>query len=140
VNIFKLDLSHMFSTVITDAAAATQVFDKASGYVLIAEQIGKAWGLSGPQKLDAVKAMLLADLQQVSPDVAKFISDNWPRIAGVISAMVAIFQTIGWAFQAAAPIVAAADPQAAPAIAAINAAIQAAKQVQQAAGGQQQAA
>jgi hypothetical protein len=140
MSLFKLDMSHLFSTVTADAETATLVFTKASGYVVVAEAVGKAWGLTGPQKLDAVKAMLMADLQQSAPEVAKFLTDNWPKVAGAISAMVAIFNFIGWAFQAAAPIIAVADPAAAPAIQAISAALQAAQALQQGASGQAKAA
>jgi len=132
VAIFKLDLSHLFSSIVTDANAATLLFGKANSYVLVAEQIGKAWGLTGPQKLEAVKDMLLADFRQSWPAGADWVDKEWGAIGGAISAMVSIFNAIGWLFQAAAPIVSAADPAAAPAINAINAAIQAAQAIGQA--------
>jgi hypothetical protein len=140
MSLFKLDMSHLFAAVTADAGTATLVFNKASTYVVVAEAVGKAWGLTGPQKLDAVKAMLLADLQQSAPEVAKFLTDEWPKVAGAISVMVALFNFIGWAFQAAAPIISIADPAAAPAIQAISVALQAAQALQQGVSGQQKAA
>lgn len=125
--LFKINTASLFHTVITDANMAAVIAAKATGYVVVAEQIGHAFGLSGPGKLDVVRKMLFADLGQSFPEAATVIEANWPKIAAVISAMVALFNFIGWAFQTAAPLVAAADPAAIPAIEAINAAVHAAQ-------------
>lgn len=132
--LFKINPVSMFSAVIADADTATAIAGKATNYVVVAQQIGNAWGLSGPQKLAAVKAMLLADLQQSWPAGADWVNKAWPEISGVISALVSIFNTIGWMFQAAAPIIAAADPGAVPAMTAVQAALTAAQGLEKAAG------
>lgn len=130
---FKINTTAFFQTIITDATLAAQVAGKATGYVVIAEQLGKALGLTGPQKLNAVQTMLLADLKATAPVVADAITKDWPKIAGVINAMVAFFNFLGWAFQATAPIIAAADPGAVLALTAVNAAINAVEQLKEAA-------
>ena len=133
-NIFKIDPTSLFSSIITDAQDATLVAGKATSYVLVAEQIGAAYGLTGTQKLAAVKSMLLADLQQSWPAGYTWLQNSWPQISGVISAMVAIFNAVNWMFQAAEPILAIADPSAIPALTAVNAAITAAQALQKAIG------
>src|SRR5579871_3520744 len=131
---FQINLAPLLSGVVTDATKVQTVADKALTHINVAQQIGAAWGLTGAQKLDAVKQMLLADLAQVDPPLATEVTNAWPKVAGVLSAAVSIFNLIGWAFEAAAPIVAAAVPGAGTAIAAINAAVQAASAVEKAVG------
>ncbi|HZR87916.1 MAG TPA: hypothetical protein VFB02_13990 [Bradyrhizobium sp.] len=125
------------AAVIKDAGQVEIVAQKAMTYIQVAEQVGKAWGLSGADKLGLVKDALLADLAQVDKPLADLVTAEWPKIAGILSALVSVFNFIGWAFAAAAPIVAAADPGAAPAINAINAAIAAVQAVKAAANGGQ---
>lgn len=137
---FQLNLSHLFHSVTNDANAASDLFHKANSYVQVAEQIGKAWGLTGPQKLEAVKNMLLADLSHVAPDLATAVLNAWPKVASAISVMISIFNAIGWAFVQAAPIIVQAVPEAATAITAVSAAVSAAQAVEKAISPQPQAA
>lgn len=120
-----ISLAPFFAGVVADASKVETVAAKVMTYINVAEQIGKAWGLSGTDKLTLVEKTLLADLAQLDAPLAAELQKVWPKIAGVISGIIQVFNVIGWAFSAAAPIVIAAVPGATTAIAAVEAALRA---------------
>lgn len=119
---FKINLAPLLAGVVNSAADAQLVAGKVMTYIQVAEQMGAALGLKGPDKLVQVKTLLLADLGQANAGLATIVAAGWTRVAGVISAAISIFNVIKWAFDAVAPVIEIAAPSAAPAIAAAQAA------------------
>lgn len=118
-----ISLTPFFAGITADSSKVETVASKVMTYINVAEQIGKAWGLSGTDKLALVEKTLLADLAQLDAPLAAELQKVWPKVAGIISAIIQVFNAIGWMFSAAAPIVIAAVPGATPAITAVEAAL-----------------
>ena len=119
---FSVNLTSLFSSVASTANDAALVAEKAQTYIVLAEQTGAALKLSGPQKLDMVKQMLLADINSINPSLAAELGRDWQKISGIISGAIAFFNFIGWAFSVLAPFIEQAVPASIPAVTAIQAA------------------
>lgn len=86
-----MDLSKLFSGVKIVAEDAAMLIDKADFYVKQIEAATSGANVSGAQKLAAVKAAILADLQVVAPTLATMFGQVWPPLNAVINGLVALY-------------------------------------------------
>lgn len=119
---YQINLAPFFAGVITDASAVSTVAAKAGLYVQVVEQAGAALKLSTAQKQSLFQNLLLQDIAAWSKPLADELTAAWPKMQGVINAVISLLNLFGWAFASVAPIIEAADPATIPAITAINAA------------------
>lgn len=85
-----MDVSKLFANTKIVAADAAMVIEKADFYVKQIEA-SAGTGISGAQKLDAVKAALVADLKVFAPTIASGFETLWPPLTAIISGLVALY-------------------------------------------------
>lgn len=116
----KINFTGLFATVASIEAKAEVVAKKAYAYAQTIEEIGEQAGMSGVQKLEALKTALVNDVAKTDSALASTLASDWNAVAGAVSGMVALYKASKALLAKVAPAVEAAVPQSKPVIDAIE--------------------
>lgn len=117
----SFNFTNLFATVASIGAKAQTVATKAIAYIETIETVGAQAGLSGVQKLAAVKDALLADIGRTDAALGNAIASDWNAVAGAISGVVSIYNAAKLFETVVAPVVEGIIPASVPAFKAIEA-------------------